>query len=654
LPGWSGPLARLSEATLAVSTVLVISELLGTFAGFRRGPVVLVVVVVGATSVLSSRRVRMTGATAVPTTSRRSSSVAMQVGNGLALFIAVVVVLEWAAQLLVVYRHGMPGDTAIYHGPMSAHFAQTGWTTHYLYVTPGEAITFYPQNTELLQGVGIMLLHSDLLTPVGSVASLLLLLAAAWCVGRPWGAQWPVTGVVASIVAGSHYASSDAATAMNDLAAVAFLLVAVAVLGARRPWTTGQVGVAATAAGLALGTKLTMVIPVVALTVAVVILAPRRRRAPAAAWVSGMAAGAAFWYARNLVAVGNPIPSVRLHIGPLSLPAPSTPVTDHASRTLLGSIDLSAVRHVFIPGLSYIFGSAWVLLILPPVAGLLWGLFHSRDPFLRGLALVGTVGLAGYAVTPTTGFPPLFAVEIRYAFPSLMLGAVLAGIATSRYRDDVTVVLLALLAAGTAVAASADGGWWGGISGNAGLLLVVSGTVAVLTVLIGPASERALLRRASRSPGPVAAAGFLAVAVALMPLAWTVQRHYAEDRYKNFGGDMAPIIDALRNTKDQRVALAGYTAQLPFYGADLSNRVRYVGQTGPHGGFTDVASCPAWRRLVAQGGYQWVVTGRAFPGETGEPPQAEWTRSSPAVTQVIHNGRASLFRIDGLITAAGC
>ena len=82
----------------------------------------------------------------------------------------------------------------------------------------------------------------------------------------------------------------------------------------------------ALAAGLALGTKLTVVPPVAALTVGVLVLAwlgasdgrgGRVLRA-AGAWIGGLAVGGGLWYVRNLIVSGNPFPFV--DIGPLSKP----------------------------------------------------------------------------------------------------------------------------------------------------------------------------------------------------------------------------------------------------------------------------------------------------------------------------------------------
>ena len=77
---------------------------------------------------------------------------------------------------------------------------------------------------------------------------------------------------------------------------------------------------AALAAGLALGTKYTMLLPVAALTVGVLVIAPRGQRLRrGGVWLVGLTITGGFWYLRNLVVVGNPLPSLGAKLGPLVL-----------------------------------------------------------------------------------------------------------------------------------------------------------------------------------------------------------------------------------------------------------------------------------------------------------------------------------------------
>ena len=114
--------------------------------------------------------------------------------------------------------------------------------------------------------------------------------------------------------------SRQPGNANNDVVAIALLLASVAILvNARRATARGPLIVAGLAAGLALGTKLTMVPPVGALTIGVIVIAASGERLRAAgAWLAGLLVGGGLWYLRDLIASGTPFPFVDL--GPLTKP----------------------------------------------------------------------------------------------------------------------------------------------------------------------------------------------------------------------------------------------------------------------------------------------------------------------------------------------
>ena len=79
-------------------------------------------------------------------------------------------------------------DTTWYHMSFSARFAQTGHVGPLHFTDPLKlAAWFYPQNSELLHGVGIVFLKTDFLSPLINLMWVALCLLAAWCVGRPYG-----------------------------------------------------------------------------------------------------------------------------------------------------------------------------------------------------------------------------------------------------------------------------------------------------------------------------------------------------------------------------------------------------------------------------------------------------------------------------------
>ena len=129
--------------------------------------------------------------------------------------------------------------------------------------------------------------------------------------------------------------SDQAGEARNDIVGIFFLLAAVAIAlnawAARRARASEGLGdrarcvVVGLAAGLAAGTKLNFLLPAAVLVVGLAVIAPRggRWRALAAAGLAALAGGG-YWYLRNLVHTGNPLPWVH-HLGPISLPAPNRP-----------------------------------------------------------------------------------------------------------------------------------------------------------------------------------------------------------------------------------------------------------------------------------------------------------------------------------------
>ena len=116
--------------------------------------------------------------------------------------------------------------------------------------------------------------------------------------------------------------------------------------------------------GLAAGTKVTALAMAAALSVAVLVLAPAGRRWAAAGWWFVPALlGGGFWYLRNLVVAGNPLPAVE-SLGPISLP--------HPERLQIGRPDFSIAhyatdtdvwRDYFFPGLHDAFGALWPLVV---------------------------------------------------------------------------------------------------------------------------------------------------------------------------------------------------------------------------------------------------------------------------------------------------
>jgi hypothetical protein len=101
----------------------------------------------------------------------------------------------------------------------------------------------------------------------------------------------------------------------------------------------------------------------------------------------------------------------------------------------------------------------------------------------------------------------------------------------------------------------------------------------------------------------------------------------------------------------------GVTTGYPLYGADLSNRVVYVGRPGPHGAFTREPNCAAWRNAVNAGNFRYLVvapvTSPDLPAETptAAPREAAWTDAT-LIHRVGH--LVTVYRIDHPLDPSRC
>src|SRR5438876_161221 len=86
----------------------------------------------------------------------------------LTVIAAALVVIHWAHPPGQALDQGMYyQDTTWYHMSFSARFAQTGHIGPLHFTDPLKlAAWFYPQNSELFHGVGIVFLKTDFLSPL--------------------------------------------------------------------------------------------------------------------------------------------------------------------------------------------------------------------------------------------------------------------------------------------------------------------------------------------------------------------------------------------------------------------------------------------------------------------------------------------------------
>jgi hypothetical protein len=588
-------------------------------------------------------------------------------------------------------------DSLWYHMPFAADMVQSHSVTGLHYTETVFTNWFYPQNSELLHATGVLLTHRDTLSLFLNFGFLALSFLAAWCIGRPYG-RGHLTVVAAAIVLECHtLVVREPGAAKNDLVAAALLLAAVAILinvwaahsargsdGDDAGEGEGRGGlpvgwplaVAGLAIGLSVGTKSTAVAMAAGLTLAVLVLAPAGRRWAAAGWWFIPAfLGGGYWYLRNLIVAGNPLPQAT-SIGPISLP--------HPERLQEGRPDFSIVhyatdtgiwRDYFEPGLHQAFGALWPLVIAAAVVGGLLALFRARDSVLRWMGAVALLGLVAYLFTPLSaagaeGAPVGFGINIRYAIPPLLLGMVL--LASQPWFDRQKTA--------ERPTASLWPRWgWEEWSLLVGLLLILLLTdrsdaalrdpartfgvpLAIIAVLLPAGLLFARSRGAARV---IVIGGFAALALLVLAIGYPLQRHYLNDRFAS--GSEVPGLDLdsayawARDKSDARIGLAGTTAgflQYGFYGTDLSNHVIYLGKKGPHGAYNAIPTCSAFRTAVNTANLDYLVTSPFLNFiHTGDPvlsPEASWLRGDQAASPIKRDGPTTIWRINGKLDSSAC
>ena len=710
VPAWMGALARLAEVVIGLSMLILVSELIGALGLFEEIPLVLVSVVVGVGVTLLVRR---RGLPQVPrTTEVRSSPIMVAIG----IAAAVLVVVHWAHPTGQALDQGMYyQDTTWYHMSFSARFAQTGHIGPLHFTDPLKlAAWFYPQNSELLHGVGIVTLDSDFLSPLMNLMWCALCLLAAWCVGRPYGIGGVTTLGAAVVLDSDMMVGSQAGQAPNDVAGLFFLMAALAFLvdgaasahairvaarnrpnggttaaAAPSPEETGEMGVvedvpvegdprvlatvgagplfmAGLAAGLGIGTKITLLATIAAFTIGVAILGGRQHWLRALGiWLGGVVITCGFWYGRNFVYALNPFPQIR-KIGPIHLPGPNQvdlyPRPPHKLAEYYN--DPLVWTHKLTPVLHERLGPLWPAILIVVVVGLVWAFIKGGSALMRILAATGMVAGIAYIFTPLTasGQPydgSGFDANLRYVSPVLMVGFLLLPlIPWFRHgrRPWIPIALFTvLLVQGTVIQTNWE---FKHHLASAGLAFLIIGVPALIVV--------GFRRRVS----PVLLVTFgLVMAITAVALGRVRENYYLDHRYVTasrppLGGgfraspEWQPLQDWGRETSHKRIAVFGRASafgQYFFYGNDLTNHVQYLGDEGNHGTFRPIYNCALWRQTINQGNYDYVVTTPALGViETVAPPQNLWTSSDPNVRTVIQSGPAAVYKIDGPLDPSTC
>jgi hypothetical protein len=450
-------------------------------------------------------------------------------------------------------------------------------------------------------------------------------------------------------------ASTQPGEAFNDVAGIAMLVAAAALWVNASASGPGAVAVIGLALGFALGVKFTFVVPVLILGVGVTVSASARQRVVLVATV--LLTGG-FWYARNLVAIGNPL-GARLSVGPIVLPGPTSPLSVPLQQTVL-----SQLRHTslwgsrFIPGLTHMFGVLWPVLALGTAAALTVAIARRKERTertstiaIRVLAIAAAAAALTYIVLPTGAagigtYTILFEVNLRYVVPALALAALIIPVlpASPRAAQWCAAAMLVVLAV-----SQLQPSLWPAAPGRHAAFVIGAAALTAVALAAARVRRRVVLPRA-----PILAGVALGALVVLGGVAYAVQHHYLQRRYR-----VASAADPARNAlflwaqtvSHSRIALYGTLEQYPLFGALVTNRVDYLGARIGDGDYRPIASCAAWRTAVDRARAQFVVM---TPGPTGTAPLS-WTQSDPAARLILTPGTsAAVFALSGPLDPRTC
>jgi hypothetical protein len=687
LPRWFGSLAVLADAVIALAAIICTAELLGSVGLFRLFPMTGGLALVGSGAWIAARRScsnsECRGLAPYTRRSARSAGLVLPPRNSRgALFAALgavsVVVGDWSTRTVHALNHGMSSpDTIWYHMPFAARFVQDGSITALHSVDFGSDIAFYPENGELAHALGILFLGNDFLSPLLNMGWLALAFLAAWCVGKPFGVA-PVTLIgMAVVMATPGLVTSQPGGAYTDIASLALLASAVALLvNSVQPSPVDRLPahcIAALATGLALGTKFTLVVPVVALTLGVWVLAPRGARfRQNSLWLLLVLLTGGFWYLRNLVAIGNPLPFA-LHLGPLRLPSPpGLSATSTVASFLLNGHDW---RRYFLPGLRESLGPAWWAVLGMTVAGLILGACTSQIPVHRMLALVGIASGVAFVFTPQPLTVPVlypnvpydFVYNFRYSFSAFVIGLILLPITPVMRRPRSQWWLVGAFGI-VVIATQLDSSIWPTTLFPQQIAPAIRGTDSQIGLLVGVVtfalgSFLLLGHLAPRPPTIV----LIVTGVAILGFGFGLQQFYLRDRYLNTP-PMAPLYAWARQVHDTRMAITGLFSNdtYPLDGQDDSNYVQLVGKVGPRGSFLPIVNCAEFRRVVNDGHYADVitVTGGSVQDSTATgAQQTMWMSDDPAAKLIFRRTAYgglfkevvfSVFHLNGRLDPRSC
>lgn len=434
LPHWHGSAAWTGAMAIGLCTAVGVGQALGAVGLLERWAIV---GVMGATAVAAvvatrgwSRPVGPQCPLLVPapeTATPARSGPAMIAG---VTFAVLVVGAVWVARTVIVLREGIVDpDSLGYHLPLTQDFARDGHADSTLVPNPDVPVYTYPANDELVSSIALLLSHSVVFTALKNLLFAVGVVVAAHAIGIRARAGPAAIAATAAVLGTPAAAFTVAGTGKNDAIAVLAVVLGLGCLIYSEGRTAALI-LAAACGGVAVGTKLSSVVPGAAVVVWALVVAyragssrgvVRRPGPPVLVLLAALATGGP-WYLRNYLTYRNPVPLVRLSVGPVHLPYLPLDLTKGATSV---AHFLLRGRHIdiLLRGLRQGVGSVGLLLVLACMAGVVVGL---RGPgWRRSLAATGAVLLLAYLTTPASAYvlggrPVQFAVAINlhYAMPA--------------------------------------------------------------------------------------------------------------------------------------------------------------------------------------------------------------------------------------------
>src|SRR5436305_4379216 len=259
------------------------------------------------------------------------------------------------------------------------------------------------------------------------------------------------------------------------------------------------------------------------------------------------------------------------------------------------------------PGLRDQIGPVWFLLVGLVVLGIVLALWQRRSPAVIVLAATTLMALVFYLLTPAAaegpeGMPTSFTAGLRVLEPALILGLVLAALATAGLALRARWAALAGLAILVLVATHRGASFWDSGGQLAGA--IACGAARILL----PAACATIVGRGHS--GRLAAGVAIAAAIGLaIGLGWPRTERYLDHRYRVDDApalydrlSLVPVYRWATGIHDSRIGTSGIL-QYGLYGDDLSNHVQFLGVAGSDHRFREIADCRTWRRTIAAGTY---------------------------------------------------